>query len=80
MKSKTMSLMKVKKMSDFPVCIDLSEELSRLMFTSGNDNGLSLIRSIPDLSAQAMNNSSSKRMPQYSNIESMKICKIMRKL
>ena len=31
-------------------------------------------------SAQAMNNSSSKRMPQYSNIESMKICKIMRKL
>lgn len=31
-------------------------------------------------SAQAMNNSSSKRMPQYSDIESMKICKIMRKL
>ena len=56
MKSKTMSLMKVKKMSDFPVCIDLSEELSRLMFTSGNDNGLSLIRSIPDLSAKARGN------------------------
>lgn len=31
-------------------------------------------------SAQAMNNSSSKRMPNYSDIESMKICKIMRKL
>lgn len=31
-------------------------------------------------SAQAMNNSSSKRMPQYSDITSMKICKIMRKL
>ena len=43
-------------MSDFPVCIDLSEELSRLMFTSGNDNGLSLIRSIPDLSAKARGN------------------------
>ena len=31
-------------------------------------------------SAQAMNNSSSKRMPQYSDITSMKICKIMRKI
>lgn len=31
-------------------------------------------------SAQAMNNSSSKRCPQYSDITSMKICKIMRKL
>jgi len=31
-------------------------------------------------SAQAMNNSSSKRMPQYSDITSMKICKIMRKV
>ena len=30
-------------------------------------------------SAQAMNNSSSKRMPNYSDIEAMKICKIMRK-
>lgn len=35
---------------------DLSEELSRLMFTSGSDNGLSLVRSIPDMTAKARGN------------------------
>ncbi len=43
-------------MSDVPVCINLSEELTRLMFSSNAENGLTLIRSVPDLNVKARGN------------------------
>ncbi len=43
-------------MSETPICINLSEELSRLMFSSSKENGLSLIRSLPNLSVKARGN------------------------
>ncbi len=44
-------------MSETQVCINLSEELARLMFSSNEENGLSLIRSLPELSVKARGNS-----------------------
>lgn len=43
-------------MTDLPHSFDLSDELSRLMFTSGTENGLSLVRSLPDLTVRARGN------------------------
>lgn len=44
-------------MADLPLSFDLSEELSRLMFSSGSANGLSLLRGIPNLNVKARGNS-----------------------
>ena len=43
-------------MSDVPICINLSEELTRLMFSSSEENGLTLIRSLPNLNVKARGN------------------------
>ena len=43
-------------MTNSPVSFNLSEELSRLMFSSISENGLTLIRSIPELSVKARGN------------------------
>ena len=43
-------------MSDAPICINLSEELTRLMFSSSEENGLTLIRSLPNLNVKARGN------------------------
>ncbi len=45
------------EMSDTIVSLNLSEDLSRIMFASGGDNGLSLVRSIPEITAKARGNS-----------------------
>ena len=44
-------------MSESAICFNLSEDLSRLMFSSNEENGLSLIRSIPELTVKARGNS-----------------------
>ena len=44
-------------MSETPICFNLSEELSRLMFSSNEENGLTLIKSIPELTVRARGNS-----------------------
>ena len=43
-------------MTNSPISFNLSEELSRLMFSSNSENGLTLIRSIPELSVKARGN------------------------
>lgn len=43
-------------MSDLSHSFELSDELSRLMFASGTDNGLNLVRSVPELSVKSRGN------------------------
>ena len=43
-------------MNDSPVSLNLSEELARLMFSSNEENGLTLLRSLPEVTVKARGN------------------------
>ncbi len=58
-------------MPETPICFNLSEELSRLMFSSNGENGLTLIRSIPDVNVKARGNC----LTVVGNIERLKVVK-----
>ena len=43
-------------MADVPISFNLSEELAMLMFSSSEENGLTLIKSLPGVSVRARGN------------------------